>query len=185
MFFTTAIVICVTGFNLQSLVVQLLDNEILCRVSLNGLCIYRFQAKDVDVQVKLDNSVEQQDVLLDKIHRLEGELKEVSEKYADLVGHHNTKQKIKHLVDLKHKNEELTQVGIFHPFCCLQSVTGSSKIILFNNWYQNCWQIVFCIMHVNILQRCRDIFLFTIIICLYYTCVRTVLLVVGFLKFFV
>ncbi|KAJ8945068.1 hypothetical protein NQ318_005248 [Aromia moschata] len=52
------------------------------------------------------------DALSSRVHYLENELKQLSEKYADLVGHHNTKQKIRHLADLKAKTEELTQTNM-------------------------------------------------------------------------
>lgn len=55
----------------------------------------------------------ERDELLNKVQRLSEELKEVSEKYADIAGHQNNKQRIKHLSDLKHKNEELIQVMLF------------------------------------------------------------------------
>lgn len=56
---------------------------------------------------------DERDLLLNKVQRLESELKDVSQKYSDLAGHQNNKQKIKHLSDLKQKNEELTQVTLF------------------------------------------------------------------------
>lgn len=50
--------------------------------------------------------------LIDEKLLMEKEAKEMSQKYADIVGHQNTKQKIKHMVDIKVKNEELIQVNI-------------------------------------------------------------------------
>lgn len=56
---------------------------------------------------------EERDTLLNKVQHLEGELKEVTTKYVDLAGHQNNKQRIKHLSDLKQKNEDISQVAIF------------------------------------------------------------------------
>lgn len=45
------------------------------------------------------------------------EYKEVIEKYADVIGHQNPKQRIKHVIRLKNKNYELEQVcGIIPLF---------------------------------------------------------------------
>lgn len=40
----------------------------------------------------------------------EKEAKEMGMKYAQILGHQNQKQKIKHLMDLKRKNYELIEV---------------------------------------------------------------------------
>lgn len=56
---------------------------------------------------------EERNNLLNKIQHLEGELKEVTKKYVDLAGHQNIKQRIKHLSDLKQKNEDISQVTLF------------------------------------------------------------------------
>ncbi|CAG9819700.1 unnamed protein product [Phaedon cochleariae] len=73
---------------------------------------YECSEKDKNAMVhplKSEESDSERDQLLNRVHQLENELKEVSQKYADLAGHQNNKQKIKHLVDLKTKNEELVQ----------------------------------------------------------------------------
>ncbi|KAJ8910288.1 hypothetical protein NQ315_014963 [Exocentrus adspersus] len=61
---------------------------------------------------KLEKAKQEKDILLERYSYLEEALNDVSDKYVDLAGHHNNKQKIRHLVDLKSKNEALTQVGI-------------------------------------------------------------------------
>lgn len=60
---------------------------------------------------RLDQVEQERDTLLGRIQYLEEELRQISDKYADLTGHHNNKQKIKHLVDLKAKNTELIEVS--------------------------------------------------------------------------
>lgn len=72
--------------------------------------IFNFQA-NVALTSTIENTEEEKHRLLNKVKHLEAELKEISEKYADLAGHHNNKQKIKHLTDLKRKNEELSEVS--------------------------------------------------------------------------
>ncbi|GJQ83134.1 hypothetical protein Trydic_g15371 [Trypoxylus dichotomus] len=47
--------------------------------------------------------------LLDQKHDAENEAKIMGMKYAQILGHQNQKQKIKHLIDLKHKNFELME----------------------------------------------------------------------------
>lgn len=42
----------------------------------------------------------------------EQEIKEISLKYAEILGHQNKKQKIKYMVDLKKKNFELQEVTL-------------------------------------------------------------------------
>lgn len=73
---------------------------------------------------------EQRDLLLCKVQHLEGELKDISQKYADLAGHQNNKQKIKHLSDLKHKNEEISQVfwNLLNIFYINSSINVPSAI---------------------------------------------------------
>lgn len=65
------------------------------------------------MKTKLSNVEEERNNLLNKVQHLEGELKEVTKKYVDLAGHHNNKQRIKHLSDLKQKNEDISQVTLF------------------------------------------------------------------------
>jgi len=48
---------------------------------------------------------------------LKKDYKEIVEKYADIIGHQNPKQRIKHVIRLKDKNYELEQVcGIIPLF---------------------------------------------------------------------
>lgn len=48
--------------------------------------------------------------LISQKHDAENEARMMGMKYAQILGHQNQKQKIKHLVDLKNKNRELTEV---------------------------------------------------------------------------
>lgn len=49
--------------------------------------------------------------LLDQKCDAENEIKSLSLKYAEMLGHQNHKQKIKYMVDLKAKNLQLKDVG--------------------------------------------------------------------------
>lgn len=58
----------------------------------------------------LANHDSEKEILKTKIQHLENSFKDVSQKYADLLGHKKNKQKKKHLVELKNEKEELMQV---------------------------------------------------------------------------
>lgn len=51
--------------------------------------------------------------LLNQKHDAENEAKLMGMKYAQILGHQNQNQKIKHLEDLKRKNFELIEVGAY------------------------------------------------------------------------
>lgn len=62
---------------------------------------------------------------MDQKSDAENELREMGLKYAEILGHQNHKQKIKHLVDIKKKNFDLHQTNQ-----ALESkVRGQSKMI--------------------------------------------------------
>lgn len=50
---------------------------------------------------------------------LEMDLEEMTNKYTNLLGHQNNKQKIKHVIDLKMQNNTLKEVCIFFLFYLL------------------------------------------------------------------
>lgn len=54
---------------------------------------------------------------MDQKQNAEKEAKEIGMKFANILGHQNHKQKIKHLCDLKSKNIELNEVKIFLLIC--------------------------------------------------------------------
>jgi len=49
-------------------------------------------------------------VLLDETNAAHAEVSQLGRKYAELLGHQNHKQKIKHIVKLKEQNIELKEV---------------------------------------------------------------------------
>ncbi|XP_018571601.1 hyaluronan mediated motility receptor-like [Anoplophora glabripennis] len=90
------------------------QKEIL-RISKNCQEKENYMEKTVEHQLlrnRLKQTELEKDTLLGRIQFLENELKKVSDKYADLAGHTNNKQKIKHVVDLKAKNEELVKANM-------------------------------------------------------------------------
>nr|XP_023014708.1 interaptin [Leptinotarsa decemlineata] len=70
------------------------------------------KVEEPNTRSRLEKAEAENDVLVNRVKHLENELKEVSQKYAELAGHQNSKQKIKHLIDLKAKNEELAQSNV-------------------------------------------------------------------------
>lgn len=59
--------------------------------------------------------------------RLKNDYEEISEKYAEMIGHQNPKQRIKHVAQLKDKIYQLEQV------CFVVAVLLYSYILLYSN----------------------------------------------------
>lgn len=61
-------------------------------------------------QEQLDRFAAERNALLNEKGATQAELNKLADAYANLMGHQNQKQKIKHMVKLKEENFELKQV---------------------------------------------------------------------------
>ncbi len=62
------------------------------------------------LQEQLDHFAAERNALLNDKGATQAELNKLADAYANLMGHQNQKQKIKHMVKLKEENFELKQV---------------------------------------------------------------------------
>ena len=63
------------------------------------------------LQEQLNSFAAQRDLLLNENGANQDELNRLADAYAQLLGHQNQKQKIKHVIKLKEENITLKQVG--------------------------------------------------------------------------
>lgn len=68
-------------------------------------------------QEQLDGFAAERDALLSEKGATQAELNKLAGAYANLLGHQNQRQKIKHMVKLKEENLELKQVRIASVVC--------------------------------------------------------------------
>lgn len=69
------------------------------------------------LQEQLDCFAAERAVLLSEKGATQAELNKMAGDYANLLGHQNQRQKIKHMVKLKEENLALKQVGIASSVC--------------------------------------------------------------------
>lgn len=69
------------------------------------------------LQEQLDGFAAERDVLLSENGATQAELNKLAGDYANLLGHQNQRQKIKHMVKLKEENLALKQVRIASFVC--------------------------------------------------------------------
>lgn len=63
-------------------------------------------------QEQLDRFAAERNALLNEKGATQAELNKLADAYANLMGHQNQRQKIRHMVKLKEENLELKQVGL-------------------------------------------------------------------------
>lgn len=78
-------------------------------VSVAPWCASHFSAA-CGLQEQLDGFAAERDALLNEKGATQAELSKLAGAYANLLGHQNQRQKIKHMVKLKEENLELKQV---------------------------------------------------------------------------
>ena len=95
--------------------------------------------------MQLDAYAAEKAVMLNETNAVQAEVNQLGKKYAELLGHQNHKQKIKHLVKLKEENNNLKEVSLYlHKKLILKSKLHEAIFYVANAISSICCKITTC-----------------------------------------